>query len=156
MTPDRTDRAILAVLQKDAGLSNKELARKIRLAPSSCLQRVRRLKASGAIRGLHAHVAPAALGIGLQAIVAVRLAHHLERDVEAFRHRLRSRAEVVNIYYVSGGVDFFVHVAVRDVAHLRTLGAEAFTSHRIVAHVETSLVFEHDRSPALPDLTAAE
>ena len=107
---DRTDRAILAVLQKDAGLSNKELARKVRLAPSSCLQRVRRLKTSGVLHGLHAEVDPAALGIGLQAIVAVRLARHLEREVEAF------------------------------------------TRHRIVAHVETSLIFEHERSQALPDL----
>jgi len=152
MKLDRTDRAILAVLQKDAGLSNKELARKVRLAPSSCLQRVRRLKTSGVLHGLHAEVDPAALGIGLQAIVAVRLARHLEREVEAFRVQLRSHPEVIRSYYVSGGVDFFVHVAVRDVAHLRSLGVEAFTRHRIVAHVETSLIFEHERSQALPDL----
>ena len=111
MKLDATDRAILSALQKDAGLSNKELARKIRLA------------------------------------------HHLEKDVESFRHQLRARPEVVNAYYVSGGVDFLVHVAVRDVAHLRTLGVEAFTSHRLVAHVETSLIFEHERSKGLPDLT---
>jgi DNA-binding Lrp family transcriptional regulator len=153
MNLDVTDRAILAFLQKDAGLSNKELARKIRLAPSSCLQRVRRLREAGALRGLHADVAPEALGIGLQAIVAVRLAHHLEKDVESFRSQLRSRPEVVNAYYVSGGVDFLVHVAVRDVAHLRRLGVEAFTSHRLVAHVETSLIFEHERAKGLPDLS---
>ena len=153
MKLDAVDRAILAVLQKDAGLSNKELARKIRLAPSSCLQRVRRLRDAGAIRGLHADVSPEALGIGLQAIVAVRLTHHLEKDVEAFRAQLRGRPEVVNAYYVSGGVDFLVHVVVRDVAHLRTLGVEAFTSHRLVAHVETSLIFEHERANELPDLT---
>ena len=122
MKLDSTDRAILAALQKDAGLSNKELARKIRLAPSSCLQRVRRLREAGVLRGLHADVSPEALGIGLQAIVAVRLAHHLEKDVEAFRSQLRSRREIVNAYYVSGCVDFLVHVVVRDVAHLRTLG----------------------------------
>jgi DNA-binding Lrp family transcriptional regulator len=150
--PDRTDRAILGALQRDAGLSNKELARKIRLAPSSCLQRVRRLKSSGVIRGLHADVSPPALGIGLEAIVAVRLTQHLEKEVEAFRHRLRSHPEVINVYHVSGGVDFFVHVAVRDVAHLRTLGIEAFTSHRLVSLVETSIIFDHERSKALPDL----
>lgn len=152
MKPDRTDRAILDILQRDAGLSNKELARKVRLAPSSCLQRVRRLRSSGALRGFHADVEPEALGIGLQAIVAVRLSRHREREVEAFRDQLRAHPAVVATYYVSGGVDFFVHVAVRDVAHLRTLGVEAFTGHRIVAHVETSLIFEHERSGSLPDL----
>jgi len=153
MKLDSVDRAILAVLQKDAGLSNKELARKIRLAPSSCLQRVRRLREEGAIRGLHADVSPEALGIGLQAIIAVRLTHHLEKDVEPFLHQLRVRPEVVDTYHVSGGVDFLVHVVVRDVGHLRTLGVDAFTSHRLVAHVETSLIFEHERAKGLPDLT---
>jgi DNA-binding Lrp family transcriptional regulator len=153
MKLDVTDRAILAALQKDAGLSNKELARKIRLAPSSCLQRVRRLREAGALRGLHADVAPEAMGIGLQALVAVRLTHHLEKDVVVFRQQLRERPEVVATYYVSGGVDLLVHVVVRDVGHLRTLGVEAFTSHRLVAHVETSLIFEHERAKGLPDLT---
>jgi len=153
MKLDATDRAILSALQKDAGLSNKELARKIRLAPSSCLQRVRRLRTEGALRGLHAEVSPEALGIGLQAIIAVRFTHHLEKDVEAFCQQLRARPEVVATYHVSGGVDLLVHVAVRDVGHLRTLGVEAFTSHRLVAHVETSLIFEHIRAKGLPDLT---
>jgi len=153
MKLDVTDRAILAALQKDAGLSNKELARKIRLAPSSCLQRVRRLREAGALRGLHADVAPEAMGIGLQALIAVRLTHHLEKDVVVFRQQLRGRPEVVATYYVSGGIDLLAHVVVRDVAHLRTLGVEAFTSHRLVAHVETSLIFEHERANGLPDLT---
>ena len=153
MKLDAVDRAILAVLQKDAGLSNKELARKIRLAPSSCLQRVRRLREEGALRGLHADVSPEALGIGLQAIIAVRLTHHLEKDVEPFLRQLQGRPEVVDTYHVSGGVDFLVHVVVRDVAHLRTLGVDAFTSHRLVAHVETSLIFEHQRAKGFPDLT---
>jgi DNA-binding Lrp family transcriptional regulator len=153
MKIDVTDRAILAALQKDAGLSNKELARKIRLAPSSCLQRVRRLRDAGALRGLHADVAPEAMGIGLQALVAVRLTHHLEKDVVAFRQQLRDRPEVVATYYVSGGIDLLVHVVVRDVDHLRSVGVEAFTCHRLVAHVETSLIFEHERSKGLPDLT---
>lgn len=149
---DRVDRAILEILQKNGGLSNKELARRIKLAPSSCLQRVRRLKTSGAIRGVHAEVDPSALGVGLQAMVAVRLTHHLEKDVEAYRKQLRAWPEIVNCYYVSGAVDFLAHVVVRDVEHLRKLGVEAFTGHRIVANVETSLIFEHERSRALPDL----
>ena len=103
MKLDSTDRAILSALQKDAGLSNKELARKIRLAPSSCLQRVRRLWTDGALLGLHADVSPDALGIGLQALLAVRFTHHLEKDVESFRHQLRARPEVVSSRSLSCG-----------------------------------------------------
>ncbi len=152
MKIDKTDLALLALLQKDAGLSNKELARKVGLAPSSCLERVRKLRRAGVLRGVHAEVDPRALGIGLQALVAVRLVRHSEREVCAYRDLLLARPEVVGFFHLSGAVDFLVHVAVRDVEHLRALGAEAFTSHKLVAHVETSLIFDHRRSHVLPAL----
>jgi len=43
MPLDRTDFAILEALQNNARLSNKELAARVGLAPSSCLARTRRL-----------------------------------------------------------------------------------------------------------------
>lgn len=148
---DRTDFALLEALQENAGLSNKELARRVDLAPSSCLQRVRRLREAGLLRGAHADVAPAAMGIGLQALIEVRFAQHNEAQTTAFRDRLLARPEVLALYHVSGPTDFVVHVAVRDVPHLRDLGADVFTNQRIVAHVETSLIFEHFRSAVLPN-----
>jgi len=151
MRLDRTDFAVLESLQENAGLSNKELARRVGLAPSSCLQRVRRLRQAGLLRGAHADVDPGAMGIGIQALVEVRFAQHNEAQTVAFRDRLLARPEVLALYHVSGPTDFVVHVAVRDVAHLRELGAEAFTGQRIVAHVETALIFEHYRSAVLPN-----
>ena len=68
---DRIDREILAHLQHDARISNKELAAKVGLAPSSCLARVRRLQRSGAILGYHAEVDPRVYGVTLEALVAV-------------------------------------------------------------------------------------
>ena len=53
---DRIDRAILAELQNDARLSNKQLAAQVGLAPSSCLERVRRLERAGILIGAHAEV----------------------------------------------------------------------------------------------------
>ncbi len=148
---DRTDFALLEALQENAGLSNKELARRVDLAPSSCLQRVRRLRGAGLLRGAHADVAPAAMGIRIQALIEVRFAQHHESQTTAFRDRLLARPEVLALYHVSGPTDFIVHVAVRDVAHLRDLGADVFTNQKIVAHVETSLIFEHFRSAVLPN-----
>ena len=71
---DRIDDAILASLQKDGRISNKELAAAVGLAPSSCLERMRRLQERGVITGFRADVDPKAVGIGLQAFVFVRLA----------------------------------------------------------------------------------
>ena len=73
---DRIDCTILEALQNDARLSNKELAARVGLAPSSCLERVRRLREDGILRSAHFVVDPHALGIGLQAMIAIRLHKH--------------------------------------------------------------------------------
>ena len=82
---DRTDRAIVALLQHDSRLSNKELAARVGIAQSTCSERVRRLERSGVFAGFHAEVDLAQLGVGLQAMIAVRLQRHETSQVERFR-----------------------------------------------------------------------
>lgn len=149
---DDIDLAILEALQRDGRLSNKELAAAVGLAPSSCLVRVRRLRASGVLRGCHADVAPEALGVGLQALIAVRLSRHRREDVDAFLAHTRNLPEVIGWFHVTGAADFLVHVAVRGPDHLRDLAMDGFTTRDEVAHLETSLIFESERRGALPML----
>lgn len=148
---DRIDHGILAALQNDGRLSNKELAAKVGLAPSSCLERVRRLRARGLIRGVHADVDPEALGVGLQALVFVDLGLHTRDVYERFRAEVGALPEVVALFQVAGRHDFVLHVAVRDPQHLQDLGLDQITSRPEVVHIETSLIFEHQRSAVLPD-----
>jgi DNA-binding Lrp family transcriptional regulator len=151
---NRTDFAILAALQKDARLSNKELAARVSLAPSSCLERVRRLREAGVLAGFRALVDPRALGIAMQALVFVRLARHARKQVRAFRQHALALPESIGVYHVAGQHDFIVHVGVRDANHLRDLAMDAFTSRREVARIETHLIFEHATRPELPVLVA--
>src|SRR5262245_52740524 len=69
---DAVDREILRLLQDNARLANAELARRLEMAPSAVLERVRKLEARGILRGYAADIAPAALGFGLLAFVFVR------------------------------------------------------------------------------------
>jgi DNA-binding Lrp family transcriptional regulator len=147
---DRIDRQLLAALQKEGRLSNKQLAHEVGLAPSSCLERVRRLEREGVLRGYHAEANLEAIGLALQAVVMVRLARHSRELVESFRAHLQQLPEVQSVFHVAGSHDFLVHVAVEDVVRLRGLVLESFTGHPAVAHIETSLVFEHARSYRLP------
>jgi DNA-binding Lrp family transcriptional regulator len=140
---DRIDFALVRVLQQDARISNKALAARIKLSESACLARVRRLVERGVITGFHATVAPAALGIGLQAMVAVRLTRHSREHFSRFRTHVLLLPEVVAIYHVAGATDFLVHVAVRDADHLREVELDAFTTRPEVQHLETSLIFEY-------------
>lgn len=153
---DRIDRDILAVLQNNARASNKELAAHVGLAPSSCLERVKRLIRDEVIRGFHAEVEPRALGVGIEALVFVRVARHQREWMEGLWTHLEGLPEVRDLYDVAGSHDLVVHVAVRDVDHLRRLVAEQLASRAELGQLETSLIFKHRRTPVIPDYVEAD
>ncbi len=153
---DRTDRAILRLLQDDAQASFKQIASAVGLAPSTVYERVRRLRASGVLRGVRADIDPAALGIGIQAMLLVELSLHRPETYAGFRDHLSDHAEVLAWYEVAGRRDLFVHVGARDTAHLQRLVIETFTARPEVHRVETTLIFDWQRAPVLPDLLGKE
>ena len=81
---DAIDCNILETLQKDARISNVELAEKVNLSPSPCLRRVRRLEAEGTIRSYATLLDPAEVGLPVSVFVQVSL----ERQVDGVAHRL--------------------------------------------------------------------
>jgi DNA-binding Lrp family transcriptional regulator len=148
---DRIDRAILRVLQNDARTSNRDLAERVGLAPSSCLARVQRLVSDGVLAGFHARVDPRPLGLSLQAMVFVQLATHGGSAIDEFRRRLLALPEVLQLFHVGGAQDLLVHVVVRDSDHLRRLVGDGIASHLEVRHIETNVVFDHDTRPVPVD-----
>ena len=133
-------------------MSNKELAAAVGLAPSSCHGRVARLVETGVLRGFHAEVDPHALGIHLQSIVAVRLTGNPKERLASFLAHVREQEEVVDIFHVAGRNDLLLHVAVRDVEHMRRLVMEQLSARPEVAQIESAIVYAHERVPGLPDL----
>ena len=149
---DRIDRVLLALLQNNARVSNKELAAAAGVAPSTALERVRRLEREGVIAGYHAELDRQAAGAALEALVGVVLRQHARPLVEAFEAHALALPEVVQVFHTTGASDFLVHVAVRDTEHLRALALAAFTERPEVARIETSLLFAHRRTDGLPVL----
>lgn len=147
---DRTDRAILRLLQNDARLSVKELASRVGLAPSSVHGRIRQLRTSGVLRGAHAEVDPRAFGIGLEALLMIGLSKHERETVDRFLDDTIALPEVRAAFLVSGRYDVVVHVSVRDTQHLKDLALDHFTSRPAVTRIETSIIFEARRQHALP------
>jgi DNA-binding Lrp family transcriptional regulator len=143
---DQIDRALLTALQNDGRVSNKELAARVGLAPSSCLSRVRKLEADGVIQGYWAELAPRKLGLGLQALISVQLRLHVTDAFCSIGDHLRGLPETVAVYCLGGSIDFLVHVACRDSEHLRVLTIQSFTSRAEVGRIETSLVFSFARA----------
>ncbi|GLJ91995.1 AsnC family transcriptional regulator [Streptomyces poonensis] len=146
---DGIDSAILDHLQRDARLTNRELARLVGIAPSTCLERVRALRARGVITGYHAAVQPRALGRALQALVFARL-RPLSRDVIAgFEAYLAQLPEVVSVFVVSGDDDFVVHVAVPDIERLHAFLMDRFSARREVVSFRSSVIYQQTSTRVL-------
>ena len=142
MELDEIDFGIVRQLQNNARLTNKELASRIGLAPSTTLVRTRQLERAGVLRGYRAEVNPRSLGIGLQALISVRLKQHTAAGVERFRDYVLDIPQVMRLYHVAGENDFLIHVGVRDSEELRDLAMNSLTTRGEVAHIETGLIFE--------------
>jgi DNA-binding Lrp family transcriptional regulator len=145
---DDVDRRILRVLVQDARVPNNALAERVGIAPSTCLGRVRGLRERGVIRGYHADIDPAALGLPIQAMIAVRLQSHARGHIPEFAAGVAKLPEVLNVFFLAGAVDFYVHIAAASTQDLRDFVVINLSGNPDVALTETNLIFEHIRSGA--------
>ena len=147
---DAVDRMIVGVLRDDARIPNSRLAELAGIAPSTCLERVRALRRRGILRGFHADVDPAAIGYGLQAMIAVRLSAHTREQITAFTDHVRVLDGVLSIFHMTGETDYLLHVAARDAHDLREFVVEHLASDPAVAHAQTSLIYEQASGRGVP------
>lgn len=145
---DAVDRRILSLLHGDARITNNALADAVGIAPSTCHGRVRRLVELGVIRGFYADIDPVAVGLSLQAMISVKLQSGARRKIRSFIEQIRSKPQVVDVYFLAGADDFILHVAARDTQDLRTFVVENLNADADVAGTQTSLIFEHLRGAA--------
>ncbi|WKG05822.1 Lrp/AsnC family transcriptional regulator [Mycolicibacterium sp. HK-90] len=142
---DDVDRRILLALHADARMSNSALADAVGVAASTCHGRVRRLQEIGVIRGFYTDIDPAAVGLGLQAMISVSLQSNARGKIRNFIGNIRQRPQVMDVYFLAGGDDFILHVAARDTEDLRAFVVENLNADADVAGTQTSLIFEHLR-----------
>lgn len=142
---DDVDRQIVTALHADARMPNSALAELVGIAASTCHGRVRRLQELGVIRGFHADIDPAAIGLGLQAMISVSLQSGARARIRDFIAHMRRLPQVMDVYFLAGADDFILHVAARDTAHLRAFVVENLNADADVAGTQTSLIFEHLR-----------
>ena len=150
---DPIDLRLLRELQNDARMSNRDLATRAHISPSTSSERIKALKAEGVIRGYHADVDFAALGRHVQALTAVTIRPPTRDNIESFRNWARRLPEIVGVFVVSGQSDFLLHVAVTDTDALYAFVIDRLTERPEVADVNTSVVYEHIRRPVLEPMT---
>ena len=142
---DEIDDRIVWELARNARLSNKDLAERVGLAPSTCLMRVRSLEQRRVIHSYHAHPNWAALGLSVEAIVAVRLRAQARGDIDTYAKRVITLPNVLNVFFLGGADDFLIHVACTTTAQLRDFVAQELSMDTSVASTQTNIVFDHLR-----------
>lgn len=111
---DDTDKKILSLLQRDGRLTNAEIAEQVGLSVSAAHRRVKQLEADRIITGYSAKVDRAAAGLTILAYVFVKLDFHAEDRLAAFEKQVNLIDEVVSCSAISGGGDYILEVAARD------------------------------------------
>ena len=112
---DKFDREILRQLQRDADLPMARIAEAIGISPAACWRRLQRLQEAGVVRGKVALLDDAKLNAGVTVFVSIRTSDHSASWVKAFSTALDDIEEIVEIYRMSGEVDYLLKIKVPDI-----------------------------------------
>ncbi|MFZ6654534.1 Lrp/AsnC family transcriptional regulator [Undibacterium sp. TJN19] len=134
---DELDKRILQQLQKDASLTNHELALRVHASAPTCLRRVKRLTDEGIISRQVALLDASKLGAGLTAIVEITLDHQATEKLVEFEQLVAQEAAVQQCYRVSQGPDFVLVIQVADMAAYHALAHRLFATHANVRNVRS-------------------
>ncbi|PWQ92583.1 Lrp/AsnC family transcriptional regulator [Leucothrix pacifica] len=114
MLLDSYDKAIITILQKNARITNQDLADQVSLSAAPCWRRVKRLEETGVIQHYVALLNPAKIALNTLAYIEVSLTDHTEATMSGFDEFIDSTPEVLECYSVSGQYDYLLRVLVKD------------------------------------------
>jgi len=121
---DRIDLHILSILQADGRIVMKDLAERVGLSLTPCIERVKRMERDGVIDGYYARVAPRALGLQILVFVEITLRQKSEQAFERFRRTILAIPEVMECHLVSGDFDYLIKARIPEMTEYRRLLGE--------------------------------
>ena len=113
-TLDTIDKAILCALQRDASLSQRDLADKVGLSQNSCWRRLTRLRENGVIKGQTVRLDMQAIDLDLTVFAMVRTRHHSAQWLEQFRKSVLAIENVIDFFRIAGDYDYLIKIVARD------------------------------------------
>jgi len=118
---DKIDKAILKQLQADGRISNKDLANRVNLSPSPCLDRVKKLENDGYIQRYGAILSPTMLGYDMFAYVSVTLDKTTNDVFQQFQNEIVNVKEVIECDMVAGGFDYLLKLCLKNMTIYRSV-----------------------------------
>ncbi len=128
-------------------MSMTELADRVGLTVTPCIERVRRLEREGVIVGYHARVSPGALGAGLLVFVEISMSHKSDRSFEDFRKEILRIPQVQECHLVSGDFDYMVKARIGEIGQYRSLLGDILLRIPGVTQTKSCIVMEEVKEP---------
>lgn len=142
MELDRIDKNILRQLQNDGRISNVELAKRVGLSPTPCLERVKRLEKNKVIRQYTALLDPNLLNASLMVYVEISL-HRSSADVfDRFNLAAQRLDSILECHLVSGDFDYLLKTRVSDMSTYRKVLNETLLELPDIKDSRTYVVME--------------
>ncbi|MGF1627951.1 MAG: Lrp/AsnC family transcriptional regulator [Kiloniellaceae bacterium] len=113
---DHIDARILLELQRDAGLSQRDLAERVGLSQNACWRRLRTLDEEGIIQGRTLRLNRDKLGLGLVVFVMIKTRHHSASWLQTFRTHVSSIPDIVDFFRIGGDYDYLLKIVTSDMA----------------------------------------
>lgn len=136
---DETDLKLLALIQPNSFLTNNELAKKIGMAPSAILERIKKLEQKGIIEGYPTKIKPEALELNLLAYIFIKTNEGPGNALVA--KQLTKLPEVLELHHIAGEDCYLVKVRAKDPLSLIHLMREKFKNRNILS-TKTTIVLE--------------
>jgi Lrp/AsnC family leucine-responsive transcriptional regulator len=137
---DKTDLAILRLMQENARISNADLAREVEMAPSAVLERVRKLEQKNVLLQYTTRLNPAAVNQKLLAFIALRSSDGMGCNTTATE--LAKIPQVQEVHHVAGEDCYLVKVRTADSASLMDLMRNSFSKIPNILSTRTTIVLE--------------
>ena len=148
---DRTDVKILNLLQQNSRLTNKELAYELGLTVTPVYERVKRLEKHGYIKQYVALLDTNKLGQGLIVMAQISLKEHAKHQLKKFEEKIRPLPQVMECYYVAGGSDYILKIAVPNMDAYQKFLVDELATIEHIGHVQSFFVMtEIKHTTAVP------
>ena len=152
---DRIDISILDTLQRDGRIANVDLAKKVNLSASPCIDRVKRLEKEGYIDGFGARLNAAKLGFGTAAFIQVTLDRTTSEVFDKFRDAVVQIPQVAECHMVAGGFDYLLKLRLPNMDAYRSI-LSLIVDLPGVAQTHTYVVIEQVKSDSGLPLKATD
>ncbi len=139
---DRLDMNILRLLQSDGRISYVDLAEKVGLSSTPCIERVKRLEKEGYIEGYYARLNAAALGFNMLVFVEISLFYQSPDAFAEFNKAANKLPYIQECHLVSGDADYLLKARIDGMSEYRSLLGDMLLTLPGVKNSKSYIVME--------------